>query len=230
MYYFLKSIAFLLMLSISSNAQTPINLTSSDLNNLFLKELESDALKNGKNELVEVNGSIFLYDDFRKAEVITSKGAFESIQVRYNIREDVFQFKMRTQILLLDPAPIVKRISIDKEVFVVKSFVFQGKEKTGFVKALVEGKYGLYAKKNLTFRPAKPPRALESEPTPAQYTQPDDTYYLEMLDGKMERIKNGKDVVFLAQNIAFEKQLKVAKISLKKASSLQEVVFVLNSL
>lgn len=209
-------------------SQTPINLTSSDINNLLLKELENDALNNNKNELINVDGSIFLFDDFRKAEVITTTGTFNAIKVRYNIREDVFQFQMGEQILLLDPTAIVKRIIVDNHVFVVKVFTFQSREVKGFVEQLAAGKYSLYAKKNLTFRPAKPPRALESQPTPASYTRPSDTHYLELPNGKIEKVKNGKDIVFLAQQPKLENLVKSKKLSMKKVEDLVKIVDLLN--
>jgi hypothetical protein len=135
---------------------------------------------------------------------------------------------MGSQLLLLDPIFSILLVSLNKEEYVVKTYTFQGKTVTGFLELLVKGKYGLYAKKNLTFRPAKPPKALESEPTLARYTRPSDTYYFELPDGKFEKIKNGKDIIYLSRNPKLEDLAKSKKLSLKKEQDLKSIVELLN--
>lgn len=211
-------------------AQTPANLTANTVNNLFLKKLEESALLDDANASVNVNGSIFLNDRFEKGILETTTEGVYEVEIKYNILADVFYFKSGIQTLILDPRDDIKQVRLSESTYVVRKYEFKSKTIKGFLDLIIDGKYKLLAKKNITLRPAKPPPALQSLGTPAEYVRPHDTFYLELPSGKLEKIKTGKDVIYLSKNGDLKAKAKERKISISKSKDLPAVVLLLNEL
>lgn len=224
---------FLFTISIFSisvvKAQTPANLTASQPNNLFLKKLEESALADDKNSLVDVKGSIFLNDDFVGGEIHIVDDPFKIVEMKYNILGDVFYFKLGQQTLVLDPRADLEKVVLGDVTFVVRQYEFKNKNVAGFLEVKVQGKYSLFNKKNITLRPAKPPAALQSVGTPAEYTRPSDTIYFGMPNGKLEKVKTGKDVIYLLKNPQIKAMAKSKGISLNKSKDLPSLIEMLNA-
>lgn len=211
-------------------AQTPVNLTGTPVNNLILQKLDESVREDHKNELVPVEGSIFLNESFIEGEVKSSRGDYDRVSMNYNILSDVFHFKFGSQILVLEPREDVLRVNLGTKSFLIRNYEYKKKNTRGFLEVVVEGKYNLFAKKNITLRPAKPPKALESEGTLAAYSRPRDTYYLEMPNGTLEKVKTGKDVIYLIQEPQFKKEAKAKGISISKTKDLPLLIQLLNYL
>lgn len=228
----IKLLKLLILLAIpflQLNAQTPINLNSG-LDNLFLRVIEVADRDAISKEPTRIKGSIFLQDDFVAGEVLTANARYENLKLKYNILDDVFHFSVGRQEMVLDPKSDLKMVKVDNKVFVVRYFDYKTRSLVGFVEQLTEGKYSLFAKKNIALRPGSPPKALDTKTTPPMYIRPGDTYYLGMPDGSLQKITNGKDVVSILGNSKLADEAKNQKISLKKDEHLPALVQLVNEM
>ncbi len=178
-------------------SQTPVNLTTNNLHNLFLIELEKIVRTEPNQTKENVEGSPFLSEDFQNGEVKTTRGVYNPKRMRYNIFIDAIQFDLGNQLLYLDPQSIIEEVKLGESILKVKVYPYKSALNKGFLVELVSGKFSLYAKKNITYREAEAPKALESVGKPPKYVRLSDTYFLEMPDGKMLKVSNVKDIVEL---------------------------------
>lgn len=207
-------------------AQVPFDMGD----DLLLRIIESKE-RNGKGtDHPGIEGTTFLHDEFKDGSVLSVDARYDNVKVRYNILEDVFHFRMGRQVMVLDPKSQIKMVIADKDIFVVKTYNYKMRTVIGFLQQHAEGNYSLFSKKNISLRPAKPPQALSTEGTPAQYIRKSDTYFLEMPDGSMEIVKSGKDIAALFENTKLKAEAKDQKISLKKKEHMPILVQLINEM
>lgn len=224
-----KITALLFLPIVQLIAQTPINMSPA-FDNLFLRVIEVNEREAGSKEPSRIKGSIFLHEDFEVGEVFTKDARYENLKMKYNILDDVFHFSTGKQAMVLDPKNGIKMVKIKNQVFVVKYYEYKTRDIIGFVEQLAEGKYSLFAKKNIALRPGSPPKALDTKTTPAMYIRPNDTYFLGMPDGSLKKVSNGKDVVSILNNPKLASEAKSQKISLKKDEHLPALIQLVNEM
>lgn len=218
-------------LSISGYSQQLLNSSTSFTGDLFLKEIEKDA-RNVRPVNTEIDGTPYLKPEFQEGVVITLRGAFNSVNMRYNIYQDVMEFNMGGKNLCLDPTPLIKSITLDGQKFVVGDFPFKTSIIRGFLVELVGGSVSLYAKKNISFREAEPPKALESMAHLPKLVKLSDTYYLNRPNEDMVKVKSINEIMFLLSNDTsdLKKYVKAEKLSNKKVGDMIKFVSYINSL
>ena len=213
-----------------ASAQTPANLTANSPYNLFLKEIEKHAVMDREEFVQKTEGSPFLNEEFTEGEVITERGTFNPLRMRYNVYTDAIQFDLGNQMLYLDPQPLIKQVKLNGMTFKVKEYPFQSAVRRGFLEELAVGRYSLYAKKNISLRKAEPPKALQSEGTPPKLIMLSDTYFLEMPDDELVKVKDLKDVLSQLDGAEEIKDfIKKEKLSNKKQEDLVRLVNFINA-
>ena len=231
----MKSKILLLLLVILGSLNSFSQKISSEmtqLNDLFLRQMEKSARVSEKEIDPRINGSPFLMNEFQPGEVITERGTFNPVDMRYNIEQDAMEFNMGGRNLYMDPTSLIKSITLNGEKYVVADYPFQSNKIRGFLVEIASGSVGLYAKKNLSFREALPPKALESEPIPAKYVRLSDTYYLYRPNEEMVKVNNIKDIMSLlpAQSAALKKYAKEDKLSNKNVDDMAKLLHFANTL
>jgi hypothetical protein len=149
-------------------------------------------------DIEDVEGSRYANDSFQLGAVETVKDTFYNVLMRYNIFEDVIEFKdNKGQLFLLDPLMTIKKVAIDQLVLVVQPYDVDGQIKTGFFTLLSDGKIKLLSKKIVKFEPLQPAKALQASNTPAKFIASPDQYYTRMGNNPAVKINKLKKTIEL---------------------------------
>lgn len=177
-----------------------------------------------------VKGSPYLVRDFVKGDIRSSKGNFEAVEMRYNIHQDIIEFKQSNFIYILDPSPDIHLVDIGEHKLVVQKGLKN--RAYGFYELLDSGRVTLLAKKAVNYREGRPPQALESAPTPARYTNIPDTYYYSVENGPLIKVTSLKKMIagFPDQHDQLKAFASKEKISSNKGDELARLVKYYNSL
>lgn len=138
----------------------------------------------------KIEGSPYLNETFVPGEVVSSKGKFTGIDLRYNLYSENMEFRQRDVVYALTPRPEIKRINFGNYSFVISDYELKGQKKTGYFVLLDSGKVTLLAKKRVSFREAQPPKAIETMGKPAKYINEQDDYYYRIGDGRALEVNN----------------------------------------
>lgn len=211
---------FFMCFTFISFAQSSYNI--SQLQSFLLKEASNLRSTNIDKNSENIEGSPFLTEDFVEGDVYTNSGSFKGVKMKYDRQEGVFLFNLNNQLQYLDPLPSVLKVVYDKQSFVVRKYSIKSKANIGYVVRLDSGKVSLYAKKNVYFRPAEPPKALESASHPAKFTSAPDNYFLQFGNGSLVLFDGVKDIYELFPDLAesLKVYIKKEKLSTKKESDL----------
>jgi hypothetical protein len=174
-YKYILPATFVLLISQQGNAQRSGSQTGANLkDHLLISDQEAVPRMN----IEDVQGSRYENDSFQLSTVETTKDTFYKVPMRYNIFEDVIEFKdNKGQLFLLDPLMTVKKVTIGDLVLVVQPFNVDGQIKTGFFTLLSDGKIKLLSRKIVKFEPLVPAKALQYANTPAKFINSPDHYY-----------------------------------------------------
>ncbi|MFT7421851.1 MAG: hypothetical protein ACI9QN_002782 [Arcticibacterium sp.] len=220
----------LIFLTGQARCQT-MDLNSSSFVDLGLRLLAANAMeKANTKELIE--GSVYLNDEFVEAKIITVRGEFNPQKMRYNIYEDAMEFEMGGKLLLMDASRLIKNITLDEQVFVAADFPYKSKTVRGFLEQVYFGKYALYAKKNISYRTAEPPKALEAEGRSARYIRSSDSYFLKTPGQELVKVASIKNIIGLlpVKNDVLKKYAKKEKLSNKNIEDMSRLLQFANTL
>lgn len=172
---FILLTAFTFFIHHSANGQRSGGQTGANLkDHLLINDKEAVP----RMDIEDVLGSRYENDSFQLSMVETLKDTFYDVPMRYNIFEDVVEFKdNKDRLLLLDPLMTLKKVTINDLVLVVRPYNLDGQIKTGFFVLLSDGKVELLGKKIIKFQPLIPAKALQYENTPAKFLNAPDQYY-----------------------------------------------------
>ncbi|MFO7256520.1 MAG: hypothetical protein DIU61_002435 [Bacteroidota bacterium] len=189
--YYLLLAAALLLVHLSLAQSRPYVGDGANIIDHLLIKAAKDAVSEESEFPVE--GTPYLSDDFEKGAVITTKGAFRNIDMRYNIHADVIEFRQKNQTFLLDPLPEIIRVDMGERRFVTGTIDSKGK--LGFYEMLDSGAVVLLSRAKVVFREGKPPQALQAKPTPAKYMHLPEIYYYRANGGTVTRITSLKKLL-----------------------------------
>jgi hypothetical protein len=144
----------------------------------------------------------------------------------YNMYEDYIEFKQKDIVYILDPDLMIKKIDMGAHVLVVENYEFKMKTQLGFLTLLDSGKVTLLSKNIVAFQEQQPPKALESAPTPAQYSSLPDVYYYKIGNGEVMKVSNLKKMIdsFPDKQNELTQFAKKEKLSHKKEEDLMKLV------
>jgi hypothetical protein len=140
-----------------------------------------------------IEGTPYLDEEFTKGTVITQKGIFSNVEMRYNIHTDVIEFRQKGITYQLDPVPEIIRVDMGDRRLVVGAE--DNKGRLGFYEMLDSGAVTLLSRPKVVFREGKPPQALQAKPTPARYMRLPDVYYYRAKGGPITRITSLKKLL-----------------------------------
>lgn len=143
----------------------------------------------------KIEGTPYLNEEFATGDVLSNKGKFTGIELRYNLYSGNIEFKQRDIVYALVPGPEIKRINFGQYSFVVENYESKGQKKDGYYVLLDSGKVTLVAKKHVSFREAQAPKALETMGKPPKYISEPDEYYYRVGTGNLINISNVKKLI-----------------------------------
>jgi hypothetical protein len=221
----------IVVLPVIGTCQSALSNNSTFTERLMLNELEKDA-RNPKSAASEIEGSPFLNEEFQEGEVITSRGKFNPVNLRYNIYEDAMEFNMGGKSLYMDPTELIQSITLAGQKYVVGDFPFKSNIVRGFLIELNSGDIRLYAKKNISYREGTPPKALESAAHPPKLVNLADTYFIDKPSMEMSKVSGIKDIIESIPEKAedLKRYAKQEKLSNKKEEDMVKLIQYANSI
>jgi hypothetical protein len=197
--------------------------------NSFLRQNELDAARRTFPKLVyeKVSGSPYYSGGFVNSILILTDGDSTTLPLRYDMFQDEIEFKKDDKILWLIKKDI-KYIIYGDEMVVV-STVPDDTSKLGFFFAPSIGKYSLYVKRSVAYRPFVPPKPY-GEAIPEHFEDLNDEFYLKT-DDMPARVFRTKKVLLgiLNDNKAALDFIKKEKIKVDDPEDLQKLFNFLNS-
>lgn len=149
-----------------------------------------------KSEASEpIDGTPYLEDNFQEGKVITTKGVFDAVPLRYNVEGDYVEFKKKDITYILDPSPSVKKVSLPTTHLVVDNIDVKGKSTYGYYVLLDSGKLTLLMKKKVVLHPAQAPKAIETTGKPARYEKLKDEFFYKLNGGPVTEIVSVKKML-----------------------------------
>ena len=227
------TLLFVCSIAIYCNGQQPLGYSLRT--NIDLFNSNQSASGNLHKVLTEkdIKGSPFLNDEFVEGSIYTvQKIQYIEVPLRYNIYNDNLEFKTPTEeIQELATPEIVERAVLGEIQMTYSPYLYANKTKKGFFIILEEGKISLYAKPEITYKPATEPAAYK-EPEPPKFIKKSDEYYLRVGTGEAKLISNKKDLIaaFADNQDKIESFISKNKIKTNKPEDLKEVVKYYNSL
>jgi hypothetical protein len=170
-----------------------------------------------KSEASEpIDGTPYLEDDFQEGRVVTTKGVFAAVPMRYNVEGDYVEFKQKDVTYILDPSPSIKKVSLHATNLVVDNYNVKGKSVSGFYVLLDSGKLTLLMKKKVILRPAKAPKAIETEGRPARYEELGDEFFYKLDGGPLSEVISVKKLLEVLTDHSDEVKAFVSKERISK--------------
>ena len=184
-----------------------------------------------KNSYNGINGSPYLNDDFRKAEVRTKEDVSYIGELRYNIFKDEMEYKVNGIVYWISNPLIIDYIKIDNETFMYFCKEGMDSDKGCYFKALVTGNCKLLVKKGIILQDAVPPKPYQ-EAKPAEFVKHKDSYFLQKSNAYPQRIANKKSIIKILSDKSTEisKFIKTNKINSNKEDNLIDIINYYNSL
>jgi hypothetical protein len=178
-----------------------------------------------------VHGTPYMDDAFVQGEIYYGN-TIHKVPVRYNIFQDLMEYKENGQTLLLDANTSIKKVHFGTNMFVVEKFEFKRKTKYGFLALLDSGKVMLFSKKVVNYLGAQKGRALDGGDEPARYTRSADVFYYKVGDGDVLEVGNVKSMIasFPGKQEELTLFAKKEKISARREEELIQLVQYYNSL
>jgi hypothetical protein len=179
----------------------------------------------------KIEGTPYLDETFVEG-VIALGNKVHAVPVRYNIFQDLMEYKQNGQSLLLDPTTAIKKVRFGVNTFVVQKFEFKGKTKYGFLALLDSGKLMLFSKKVVTYLEARKGGALDGTDLPARYNRSPDVFYYKIGDGELHEVESIKSMIasFPGKQEELTLFAKKEKVSPRKEKTLVQFVQYYNSL
>jgi len=142
-----------------------------------------------------IDGTPYMVDAFEKGSIVTTKGLYTEIPIRYNIDGDYIEFKKQEVVYILDPSLSVKKVSLPSADLIVDNYVSKGKSKQAFYVLLDSGRLTLLKKKKVLFHPAQAPKAVETDGRHARYEKLSDDYFFKLDGGPVVEFSSVKKIL-----------------------------------
>lgn len=187
-----KLILAVILFYVLSNPSAQAQFSVVTLNNLT-RELKSGIAAGKTNS--DIKGSPYLEDEFEKGEVYYGgKYLVKDVSLRYNMFNDVMEFKNGKSIMNIDGSMNINKVIIGKDVFLsIKKSSVKSTPK-GFVKLWNDQYPSIATKMQSEFFEKEDVQAF-AEPKPARFKRKMDENYLMINEGEFERVKSVKKLI-----------------------------------
>jgi hypothetical protein len=219
----------LIILSILVTIQVNQVFSQFDQSSSFIRQNEIDAAKRAFPKLVyeKVSGSPYYSKNFVNAKLTRINGDTGTIPMRYDLFQDEMEFKVANKILWLTKKDI-KSIIYENETLVV-SPVFGDTSKLGIFFLETAGKFSLYAKNCVAYRPFVPPKPY-GDAIPERFENTGLEFYLKTENMPARIFRTKKVLLGLFNNDkAVVDFVKKEKINVDNLDDLKKLFSFLNS-
>ncbi len=181
------------------------------------------------NSYKDVEGSPYLFPDFRTTDIYTKDGKHYRGLIRYDMYTDEMEFKINKQTFWVSAKENIAKIVLDGKTFLyLKS---KGANKGGYFELLVDGPCRLLAKHQVNFIKAEKAKPYQ-EPSPAHFEQKTNLYYLREKGKPLFLIKNKKSLLKYLndKNQEIASFIKKHRVSSSREGDLKKLISYYNSL
>jgi len=216
-----------LLIAISSSAQDQ-NL-SKFLDDFRVTQEIHNKLGSTINSYDMVEGSPYLYPDFREALIQMDNGIQYRGKLRYDLYTDEMEFMLKDHRYWLGPKVKIEKIVLDGRTFVFLTPA--GTKKGRFLELLVDGPCRLLADHSVDFIDAEEAKPYQ-DARPARFSRKKTTYYFQKGKDAPELIRNKKSLLHAlgphADKIAT--RIKKEHLSVTRREDLQKIITYCNDL
>lgn len=212
------SVVFAQQATTGSGHGTGINIADQ----ILMKDRDMAIAKAEGKDNESIEGTPYLDPTFINGNVLTESNAFKNVPIRYNIMDDVMEFKSRNLVYVLDPASHIIKVDINNDVFLVKKYNVKKDVKHGYFMLLDSGKLSILQKPSVTFKPGHAPAALESVATPDKFVRGKDSFFYQIGGGDLIEFSSVKAFLATLPNKKAETSafIKDGKLSFKDRDDL----------
>ncbi len=184
-----------------------------------------------KNSYASIEGSPFLYKDFRKGEVALKNGKLFRGEFRYDKYADQVEFRVKQGIYWVAEPDQIDYIKIDSIHLIYVTKEPEHPDKGSYYEVLVSGKCYLLLKEGVILQSAEQPKPY-TDAKPAKFIERKKLYYLLNDQNNPVRINNKKIIpqVLSEKSSEISAFIKKNKLSFKKEKDLIRIVNYYNSL
>ncbi len=202
-----------------------LGLYSGDLMNFYNEVAQNKLLET--DDISSIEGSPYLYDEFTKGDIVTTDSIlYSGIMLRYNIYNNVIEFKKNDVALELNEKFPLLYALVNNAIFV------KIENQEGYFLRLSSGKLNLLEKKRIKFAQSKPASGYRAT-TKAAFKKLDSQYFIyKNSDTPMVEIKKKTDFLPLVSDKKeeIEDYMKKENIKITKGEDLAALVDYYNSL
>lgn len=145
--------------------------------NILLKHV--DPLRLFSSE--PVDGSPYdLSDSFLVSTVFTHTHQYTNVSLRYNIYQDIMEYRQNGKMYALNPRVDIKKIITSMTTYLVQPYEEAGKIKLGFFNVVDSGNISLLKKKRIRLEPKADAKAYDNGPKNARFIPSDDLYFMKI--------------------------------------------------
>lgn len=173
---------------------------SSQVTDLEFKQFQNDfrlAKSFEKENKPEYDGSPYLLDEFRDAEIYLKNGRqYEDVPMNYNIHNDDFEFMTDDISYSLGNNNIVKNIKVGDRDFYYRNYTYNSARIKGYLELVADGDYKIFKKHRVIYTEPKATRGyVEAQPARFSPRRPD--YFIELADGNIVYFNKLKEIAEL---------------------------------
>ncbi len=184
-----------------------------------------------KNNYADIEGSPFLFDDFKKGEALLKDGKLFKGEFRYDKYADQVEFKVKQGIYWIANPSQIEYIKVDTTQLIFIQKNAEQPDKGSFFIVLVSNKVQLLLKESVLLQNAEDPKPYV-DAQPAKFLDRKKLYYL--LDERNTPIRISSKKVLInelsVKSPEISKFIKSNKISYKKEEDLIHLINYYNSL
>lgn len=188
----MKKLILALLFYFIFNSLSQAQFSVVTLNNLT-RELNSGIAAGNSNP--DIKGSPYLDVEFEKGEVYYGgKFLVKDVALRYNMFNDVMEFKNEKTIMNLDVSMNINKVIIGDDVFINVKKSSDKSTPKGFIKLWNDQYPSIATKMQAEFFEKEAVQAF-AEPRPARFERKIDENFLMRKEGEFERVKNVKKLI-----------------------------------
>ena len=201
--------------------------------NQFINEVYFQNSINSKHvvntDYSDMDGTPYFTKDFIESLVYFTKDSIYKIPLRYNIFEQTMEYMNGNTVYAISNPEVFKKVEMGNQTFVY-FYDRENPKKNSYYELLVDGKSKLLIRREISYREAVPPKAMQDAKPPRFFSRPDEYY---IVDSDMPvQIKNKKSFakIYTDKKAEIAKFIKKERISPKKEKALIKLVNYYNSL
>lgn len=196
----------------------------------FYNRIESAINKLDAKQYDGIEGTPYLFPDFKDAQVLTFDSILYHGKLRYDMYADQMEYKVANNTYWLANPEVIKYIKMDGTKFIFYPEKM-GKNKGTYYQMLVDGTCKLLIRKSVLYKDPEPAKPYQ-DAKPAKFVPRKDVYYLLKNGSQIQKAGNKKTTLTYLNDHTKELAsfIKQNRISFSKGSDLAKLVTFYNTL